>query len=117
MGYVVVQITLGTTDKLVEQILPDEGNCAGHADQHVQLVAGGRKTVDLDEVVAVDVGGGVSGNRCHNFQVLEGLNARGSYSRHKVTLTIRLILHLLGEKSTEQAIFNSFMLTHPNYAK
>ena len=69
---VMVAVFLGATHKLVKQLLPDESNRAGHADQDVQLAAGGRKTVDLDEVVAVDVGGGVRGNRCrcHSFQVL-----------------------------------------------
>lgn len=69
-----VVILFSTTHELVEQLLADESNRAGHADQDIQLAAGGKKTVDLDEVVSVDVGGGVRGNRCrcHSFQVLGG---------------------------------------------
>lgn len=71
--HIVVDVALGTTDELIEQILPDKGDCAGHTDQDVNLLPGGSKTVYLDEVIAVDVGGRISRScRCHDFQVLRG---------------------------------------------
>lgn len=59
MGGIVVVVTLGTTNEFVEQLLPDQSDRAGHADQSVQLLSGGSDPVDLDEIVPVDVGGGV----------------------------------------------------------
>ena len=70
MGHIVVVVLLGTTDELVEELFPNEGDCAGHADEDVQLLSGRSKTLDLDPVVAVDVGSGVRCDCCHNFQVL-----------------------------------------------
>ncbi|MDE5886037.1 MAG: hypothetical protein K2H46_00435 [Muribaculaceae bacterium] len=57
-----IVILFGTTHELVEQLLPDERDCAGDTDQDIELAPGGRNAIDLDKVVSVDVGGWISCN-------------------------------------------------------